>query len=88
MIFHRGTLEEFNIWHDAVKIAEGYPKIGYINGIPAPQNQKTVAYSAAVSHPSNINDYIWADGKYPRIGHSMLSLEEVKVLGWFPVIGL
>ena len=32
----------------------------------------------------NVDDYIWVDGKYPIEGESMLSLAEVKVLGWFP----
>ncbi len=83
MMFHRGTIEQFNTWHDAVKVAEGYPKIGYINGIPAPQNEQTTAYSYAIPHPNNNNDYIWEDGKYPRVGETMLTLAEVKTLGWF-----
>ncbi len=84
MSYHRGTLAEFNTWHDTVKIAERYPKVGNVSGVPTPANQQTVAYSDAILHPTNSDDYIWQDGKYPREGETMLSESEVKALGWFP----
>lgn len=84
MSYHRGTLAEFNTWHDTVKTDEGLPKVGNQNGIPAPQNQQTIAYCDPIPHSVNVDDYIWIDGKYPIEGESMLSLAEVKVLGWFP----
>ena len=86
MTYHRGTLEEFNTWHSAAMINDEIPipdgRIGFVNGIPAPNNQRTVAYSSAVLHPSNAGDYIWAYGDYPD-GES-LTLIEVKTMGWFP----
>lgn len=84
MSYHRGTLAEFNTWHDATKLAEGLPKVGSVNGTPAPGNQQTVAYSDAIAHPTNPDDYIWQDGKYPIEGKTMLSQSEVETLGWFP----
>lgn len=86
MIYYRGTLSEFNTWHEAVKIAEGMPRVGYINGQPAPQNQQTVAYSESIQHPDGGDDYIWSDGKYPIEGKTPLSKEEAKAFGWFPEV--
>lgn len=85
MTFHRGTLEEFNIWHDAIKISKDISeegKIGFVNGVAAPENQRTVAYSMLILHPANENDYAWAYGDYPGEKAS-LSRQEVKTLGWF-----
>ena len=86
MTYHRGTLTEFNIWHDAAMISENIPipggKIGFVNGIPAPDNQRTIVYSGAALHPSNTDDYIWVYGDYPD-GES-LTLTEVQTMGWFP----
>lgn len=86
MTYHRGTLEEFNVWHDAVKILEEITsegKIGFVNGVAAPDNQRTVAYSLKIAHPINDNDYIWSYGSYVS-GKDSLSLSDVKLAGWFP----
>ena len=86
MTCHRGTLAEFNTWHNAAMISDDIPmpdgRIGFVNGVPAPDNQRTIAYSKAVLHPSNANDYIWTYGDYPD-GES-LTLTEIKTAGWFP----
>lgn len=84
MTYYRGTLEEFNTWHDAVKITEAMPKIGYINGQPAPENQQTVAYCEAIQNPDRSNDYIWTYGKYPIQGRQVLNQTNIDNLKWFP----
>ena len=85
MTYHRGTLTEFNTWHDTAMISASIPsegRVGFVKGVLAPDNQRTVAYSDAVLHPSNADDYIWVYGDYPD-GES-LTLTEVQTMGWFP----
>lgn len=87
MTYHRGTLEEFNIWHSAAMISDDIPtpngKIGFVNGKPAPNKQRTVAYSDAILHPSNADDYIWFYGTYVDVGKVSLSKAAVRAAGWF-----
>lgn len=86
VMYYTGTLEEFNSWHDEVKIAEGIPpegKIGYVNGLPAPDNQRTYAYSEATLHPQNVNSYIWAYGDYPDAQKVSISKSQAIELGYF-----
>lgn len=86
MTYHRGTLAQFNTWHSAAMISDDIPipdgKIGFVNGIPAPKNQHTIAYSTATLHPSNADDYIWVYGDYPD--RESLTLTEIQTAGWFP----
>ncbi len=83
-MYNRGTLEQFNAWHENVMALEGIipneGKVGDINGVPAPQSQRTVAYSKAVAHPVNPNDYIWVYGDYPD---AVISVDEARTAGWF-----
>lgn len=84
MTYHRGTLAEFNTWHQVAKVAAGIPaegRIGSVNGKPAPDNQRTTAVSRVIIHPTNKDDYIWSYGEYPD--GDDLSISEVKALGWF-----
>jgi hypothetical protein len=83
-MYNSGTLEEFEAWHEQVKNLEGLPKIGYINNIPMPGNQQTIAYSNAIQNPGGGNDYIWAYGNYPDANKPELLMEDVKLAGWFP----
>lgn len=71
-MYHRGTLAQFNTWHDSAKLSEGLPKVGYVNGIPAPQNQQTISYSDATQNPNGSDDYIWLYGAYPDSKLSIL----------------
>ena len=85
--YHRGTLEEFNTWHDSAKISANIPhegKINAISGIPAPDNQRTIAAASAISHPTNQNDYIWIFSHYEDTQRPKFSLEEVKTEGFLP----
>jgi len=85
MIYHRGTLEEFNMWHTAVKVSEGITgegRVGFIQGIPAPNNQRTVAYSVPIQHPNETDDYIWSYGDYEDTQKLSLSESGAKILGW------
>lgn len=85
MMYYRGTLAEFTVWHDAAKIAEGIPidgRVGVIVGIPVPQNQRTTAYAIAIPHPVNKDDYIWHYDKYPDAEKTSLLQAEAIVAGW------
>ena len=85
-IYHRGTLSQFNTWNDAAKVLEGIPpggRIGYVNGVPAPQNQRTTDCSEAKPHPTNSsNDYIWLFGAYQNESLTKLTRQEAIDLGW------
>ncbi len=86
-MYLKGTIEEFEVWHATAKELEGIPpegKVGYVNGVPAPNNQRTTAYSDAIKHPTE-ELYVWKAGAYP-MGGELLTLEQVKNLGWFPVV--
>lgn len=71
MNYYRGTLEQFNAWETACRIAEGIPlddsgKINFVNDEAAPDNQRTIRYAECISHPGDSNDVIWSvDSKYP-----------------------
>lgn len=70
----RGTFAEYTLEHDADCIANGIippGKIGYINGVPAPNNQRTIAMYDAFQNPDGSDDYIW---KYTQ--------QELSDLGW------
>lgn len=86
IMYNRGTIEEFNIWHASAKQSEGLPKMGYIDGSPAPQNQETVAYVNAIQNPDNSDDYIWIYGAYPISGKIDLSQIDINNLNWFAEI--
>jgi len=85
--YHRGTFEEFQSWHEAVMEAEGITqegKIGYINGVPAPERQRTTAYSLAWQYPSEeVDDYVWEFGKYQDNEIPALDYDEAVAAGWF-----
>lgn len=85
MIYYRGTLAEFVQWHNAAKISEGLPAIGYMNGNPAPGNQESVDYSNAIQNPNKSDDYIWLYGRYPINGKTDLSQTDIDNLNWFPI---
>ena len=88
MTFRRGTLAEFNTWHDAAMIRANIPtpygRIGFVKGVPAPDNQRTMVVSRAILHPSNADDYIWSYGDYPDIKKPLLTLTEIRTSGWYP----
>lgn len=75
----RGTLQEFTDWHEQVKILEGLPRIGYVNGIPAPQNQWTTEYSTPIQNPNGSDDYVWETGDYQNDNENV----NLKDLNWF-----
>ncbi|MGR3218838.1 MAG: hypothetical protein ACUZ8H_03345 [Candidatus Anammoxibacter sp.] len=85
-MYNRGTLEDFNVWHNNIKVSEGIVaggRVGSIKGVLAPDNQRTTTYSTALPHPSN-DDYVWNYGGHPDAEKEDLSTDDVKSLGWFP----
>lgn len=85
MTYHRGTLAQFDTWHTAAKTSAGITpegKVGFVNGVPAPDKQRTIAYSEAIAHPSNVDDYIWPYSDYQD--GTVLTADAVKTAGWFP----
>lgn len=89
MTYHRGTLDEFDVWYNAVKLSENITvdgKVGFVNGVAAPDNQRTTEYSTPIKHPVNQDEYIWQYGGY-RVGNrNVLTKSEVKSLGWLQEI--
>lgn len=86
MMYHRGVIEEFNIWHELAKQAAGIPpegKVNLCNGQLVPYNQRTTAYTEAIQNSSGSNDYIWAYGEYPGHDKEKLSIDDVMSAGWF-----
>lgn len=43
----------FNTAHEAAKTASGLPRVGNVNGIPAPENQQTTEITSCTSHPTD-----------------------------------
>lgn len=87
MTYHRGTLAEFDAWHQTAMVQESISpegKVGFNSGQLAPQNQRTTAYSDPIPHSSNSDDYIWSYGAYPHAVKEKLSMDDVISLGWFP----
>lgn len=70
-MYHRGTLTEFEAWHEEVKISEGIP------------TERTTAYSVAVQNPNSSNDCVWLYGNHPIQEKEVLTYEDFLNLGWF-----
>ncbi len=87
MTYHRGTLAEFDAWHnitmDDAGIVTPAGRIGNCKGAPAPDNQRTVVYSTVIPHPTNEDDYIWIYGAYVDSDKAILSQDDVLTAGWF-----
>lgn len=73
-MYHKGSLLDFNTWHDPIKNILGLPS----------GDEKTIGYSSVIEHPNDSNDVIWHYGNYMDINKTSYSLEEVKALGFFP----
>lgn len=85
VMYHRGSLQEFTAWHDAAKITENIPaegRIGYVNGILAPQNERTYIYATVIQNPDLSDDYIWPYGDHPIDGKNVISYDDFINLGW------
>lgn len=83
-MYHRGTLAQFNTWHEVAMAAEGITpegKIGFVDGEPAPQNQRTTAYSSTTQNPDKTDDYVWQYGAYKD---SYISSVTTFPENWFP----
>jgi len=85
MSFYRGTLAEYNAWHDPIKVEKGYPIVGRQKGVLMPGNQQTTDYSVPIQHPDETDDYIWSFVDYPTEGEDEFTRAEVETAGWFPV---
>lgn len=84
MTYHRGTLTDFQEWHERAKQSEHIPaegKIGEVLGHPAPDAQRTYAYVTPIQNPDGSDDYVWLYLAYPN-GLPDLTQEEVNELGW------
>lgn len=86
IMYHRGTLAEFNTWHENAKSLAGIPAegvIGNLDGEPAPHNQRTTAYVNAWQNPDNPDDYVWPYEAYPDDIKESLSRDDFLALNWF-----
>lgn len=77
-MYHRGTLEEFNAWHEPINQALGYPLSPIESG-----KMYTQRYSNAIQNPNDDNDCIWLYGDYKDNKFSSMTREEFIELKWF-----
>lgn len=86
-MYHRGTLVEFNTWHDTAMLSEEIPtpegKIGRVNDVPAPSKQRTTSYSRPIQNINLTDDYIWDCGKHIDNSKDVLTKDDAKAIGWF-----
>ena len=76
----------FNTAHEAAKTTMGLPKVGNVNGIPAPENQQTTEITSCVSHPTDGTAVASIGGGWPedqKAGFTFNTKEEVAE--YFPV---
>lgn len=81
-----GTIDDFNTWHEIAKEGEGIPsegRISFINGVAAPDSQRTMAYVEAVKHPEE-EVYAWECMAYtnPVNDETIKTLIEIKAMGY------
>ena len=70
----------FNTAHEAAKTASGLPKVGNVNGAPAPENQQTTEITNCTSHPTDGTVVTFISGGWPedqQIGFIFKTKEEV-----------
>lgn len=85
-IFIRGTLDEFKAWHEKAKIKYGIPpegKIGFIDGVPAPDNQRTYEFVDVITNPKDDKDHIWETDSDIAVGKVPLTKADIDNLEWF-----
>ena len=66
-------------------LSEGIPpegRVGFVNKILTPDNQRTMAYSDPIAHPVNKDDYIWYYGEYADEEKTSLSQDDAIAAGW------
>jgi len=71
---NRGTAVQYNTEHAADCALAGIPaegKVGFVNGVPAPDTQRTMKLYDAFQNPDNSDDYIWR-----------FTGDDVATLGW------
>ena len=85
MEIYRGTLEEFKEWHTAAKIAENIPpegRIGFVNGVPAPNNQRTFNVADPIQNPDKSNDYYWDNEKFKDNKYPKSTINKIEDINW------
>ena len=70
----------FNTAHEIAKTASGLPKVGNVNGVPAPKNQQTTEITSCTSHPDDGTIIAYIGGEWPdaqKAGFTFKTKEEV-----------
>jgi hypothetical protein len=70
----------FNTAHETAKVAAGLPKVGSVNGIPAPENQQTTEITSCTSHPTDGTVVAYINGEWPdnlKDGFAYKTREEI-----------
>lgn len=70
----------FNAAHEIAKITIGLPRVGNVNGIPAPENQQTTGITSCTFHPSDGSVVAYVNGEWPedhKAGFTFKTKEEV-----------
>lgn len=76
----------FNTVHETAKAAAGLPRVGNVNGIPAPENQQTIEITSCTSHPTDGTVVAFINGNWfedQKAGFTFKTKEEVTE--YFPV---
>jgi len=86
MIYHEGTLSEYNTWHDSVKTTLGISGSGIVglrDGLLDSTRQKTTGFSDPVAHPTTSDYYYWiCDGHSDTVNFTEKTLTEISALGF------
>lgn len=88
MTYYRGTLADFTAWETDCRVSEEIPldgsgKVGMVNGIPAPLDQKTMSWVGCIPNPNDANDVIWLADKYPPVETvESITYDEAVTLGF------
>lgn len=91
MTYYRGTLAQFTDWETSCRVTEGIPldgsgKVNQVNGVDAPNNQKTIEYCKCIPNPNDAQDVMWIDSKYPPQGVGTITHDEAITIGFIQEI--
>lgn len=56
----------FNTAHEEAKTTLGLPRVGNVNGVPAPENQQTTEITNCTSHPTDGTVVAYINGEWPE----------------------
>ena len=87
--YYIGTPAIFESWETWVcdKMRANIPpegRINFVNGIPSPNNQRTMRYTIRIDHPTIRGKCIWNFCDYDTLNLPKISYDEAVAEGYFP----